>query len=407
MSVSAESTDDPVPITLVIRTLLGGGAERVMTAMANYWVQHGRAVTIITCSEPETDAYPLDERVRRIQIQQRTWLRIPLLDKTIQEPLCLALRRAISDSGNRLVLSFMDKMNVQCLLVRMVMTFHLMVMERTDPRFYCYLTRFEKLLQKCLYRFADAVLVLTPRIRDQWATKLVPRSRVGVIPNPVAMRPDLTQTPPFALPDRFITAVGRLHPIKGYDLLFKAFRNVVDVLPDVHLVILGEGQAEDRLRKQLKELQLEDRVIMPGEFFDNPQRVMKRAEFLVSTSHIEGMPNVVMEAMACGVPVISFDSPSGGPETIIRHETDGILVPHLDVDRLATTMTDLLQDQDRCAELGMRASEVNERFRIDAIMTLWECAIAQVNGADHFDADKLSTHDSVAVNDSALPVASA
>jgi glycosyltransferase involved in cell wall biosynthesis len=142
------------------------------------------------------------------------------------------------------------------------------------------------------------------------------------------------------------------------------------------LTILGEGELRTELESLRNSLGLSERVHLPG-VVKNPYEVLLQADIFVMSSRFEGFGNVLIEAMACGVPVISTDCPSG-PNEIIRDGVDGILVPNQDVDALAAAMDRLMSDEKERKRLSVGGIEAVERFSLEKIMGMWEKLLAQV-----------------------------
>ena len=191
------------------------------------------------------------------------------------------------------------------------------------------------------------------------------------MPNPVVIVSSCSAASAY-WPDgtRRILAVGRLAAVKGYSRLLSAFHRVALRFPDWSLTILGEGPERRALEQQVRELDLEGRVSMPGNV-NSPSDWMAEADFLVMSSHHEGFPCVLGEAMACGLPVISFDCDSG-PRDIIRHEVDGLLVTPDDISGLAAAMERLMSDEGARARMASRATEIRDRYGLEIILNQWD-----------------------------------
>jgi glycosyltransferase involved in cell wall biosynthesis len=135
-------------------------------------------------------------------------------------------------------------------------------------------------------------------------------------------------------------------------------------------VIAGEGPRRRELEAQVAEADVTDRVRLPGRVRDT-ELLLADSDLFILSSRFEGFPNVLLEAMAVGLPTIAFDCDSG-PATIIRTGTDGVLVPAEDVDGLAREMNRLMGDDSGRIRLGREAEAVIERFSLPRIMHLWE-----------------------------------
>ena len=173
-------------------------------------------------------------------------------------------------------------------------------------------------------------------------------------------------------------AMGRLAPEKGFDRLIAAFSMVAANHPGWSLTIWGEGNDRQELERLRDRLELQERVALPG-WTPDPFTEMREAGLFVMSSRYEGFPNVLCEAMACGVPVLSFDCP--GPRHIVRDGIDGILVPSGDVNKLAEAMDRLMADQAERERLAANGLEVTKRFGKDKVMGMWERLLASCTSA--------------------------
>lgn len=179
---------------------------------------------------------------------------------------------------------------------------------------------FKKLMYRIGYPAVDTVVCQTDYMRQDllgelpWLTK---RSKVIVIPNPVDMKAmnDMAAEPIDSTRyEPFVVACGRLHPVKAYDLLLTAFARLLGQYPELNLVILGEGLERKRLEDIALDLNIADRVHMPGEV-PNVYPYFKKAELCAVTSHIEGFPNVLLQMMSQNERVVSTTC-AGGIENI-------------------------------------------------------------------------------------------
>ncbi|HOI08803.1 MAG TPA: glycosyltransferase, partial [Deltaproteobacteria bacterium] len=158
----------------------------------------------------------------------------------------------------------------------------------------------------------------------------------------------------------------------------EAFSRAAGDRSDWSLVILGEGEDRRLLQDLISRLSLDDRVLLPGRI-QNLEPVLRRSDIFVLSSRYEGFPNVLMEAMALGLPVISTDCPYG-PGDIIRHGHDGILVPNQDVQALANAMGALIEDEGERRRLAAQSPSVLDRFGKDAIMHQWDRLVESAVG---------------------------
>jgi GalNAc-alpha-(1->4)-GalNAc-alpha-(1->3)-diNAcBac-PP-undecaprenol alpha-1,4-N-acetyl-D-galactosaminyltransferase len=176
-----------------------------------------------------------------------------------------------------------------------------------------------------------------------------------------------------------ILAVGRLYPEKGFDLLLEAFAKCAAAHPNWNLRIIGEGPERELLAQLIGQFGLLERVRIDPVLPDLSSSLTQADLFVLSSCH-EGFPNVLLEAMAAGVPVISFDCESG-PRDIIRHGIDGVLVPAGDVGALALALDRLMGSAADRAQLAERAPEVIERFSLAKIATMWRNVLELVTCA--------------------------
>ena len=360
-------------LTLVISHLQMGGAERVLTELANHWASLGWAVTIIDFSPPGTlPVFPLDARVAEIPLGLHGVSRSSLSAMSVNVRRIRILRQAILGTRPDIVLSLMNRTNVLTVLSMAGTGIPLIVSEHTAPR--GTLTWTWRVLRELAYRRAKFVVMLTADA----LLKLSPaiRRRGRVIPNPLPSqfaRPsdDATSAQVSGEPGQLtIMGLGRLTPEKGFDLLIEAFARIASSWPTARLVIWGEGDERARLERLRASLGLVDRIELPGAT-RHPEQVLRAATIFVLSSRLEGLPMTLLEAMALARPVIACDC-DHGPRDIIRDGIDGLLVPPESVGALAAAIDRLLRDGEQRVRLARRAVEVRERFAIGTVSAQWE-----------------------------------
>lgn len=354
-------------IVLVISSLGAGGAERVLTEMANYWSCAAHEVVLVTFStSSEGDFYPLHSSVIRKELGLRRNTR-SFFDK-----ICfnfvrfLALRDTLRISSPDLVVSFMDSTNVLTVLACLNRRVTTLISVRNNPKFR-QLPFMWRVGRRLTYRYASCVVAQTEGAA-QWIRRET-AANVCVIPNPVRAPECMAVSR-----EKMILAVGRFIPEKGHDVLIKAFARILGACEGWRLVILGDGPLESALADQVARSGLGDRVDMPGTVRD-VDRWYARCGIYVHPSRSEGFPNALIEAMSSGAPVIAADC-DFGPGDIVRHGEDGLLVPTEDETALADAIQRLVDDASLRQAIGARARAVRARFDMGRIMKQWEELLA-------------------------------
>jgi GalNAc-alpha-(1->4)-GalNAc-alpha-(1->3)-diNAcBac-PP-undecaprenol alpha-1,4-N-acetyl-D-galactosaminyltransferase len=364
-------------LTLIIATLEAGGAERVLSIMANYWAKKGHQITIITLSVSETDFFYIHPDIRRIALDKMSISINPTQAILGNFQRVQRLRQAILASRPQAIISFIDKVNILTLLACIGVRIPVIISERTDPRHYS-IGRIWSGLRRLLYPHSSALVVQSEAVRG-WARGFLRDSMIHTIPNPVTPPTDAecqdSEWAALLPPGPIIAALGRLCAEKGFDLLLKAAAQVLKSHSDWTLIIIGEGMERENLERLAAGLDISHRVRFLG-FVPEPMRLLPRADLFVLSSRFEGFPNALLEAMACGLPVISTDC--SGARAIIRNGVDGILVPVEDEDALAAAMKHLISDEKERACLASRAPEVALRFGTDHVMGIWHELLTDV-----------------------------
>lgn len=351
-------------LALVISSLRGGGAERVMTHLANGWAARGQDVDLITFDHDGPTTFPLDPRVCRTDVLPATSIIPPVRvwDRV------LGLRRELRERKPDVVLSFGDRINVQSILAARTLKIPVLISERSNPDLRP-LSRGWSVLRKWSYPSAQMLVAQTESVR-KWANKRFEGLSTKVIPNPVIV--DFAG----ARHDQpVIVAAGRLRPEKGFDVLIRAFAAVAADYPDWTLRILGEGPERAVLEGLVTTLGIQGRVQFPG-FTEDVGAHLSSAGIFVLSSRLEGFPNALLEAMAQGTAVIATRC-CNGPSDMIHDGIDGRLVAVDNATAMANALHDLLSSPSERIRLGAAAESVRERFRLTHVLDLWEEAIGE------------------------------
>jgi glycosyltransferase involved in cell wall biosynthesis len=358
-------------IAILLKSLRGGGAERVMLTLAAEFARRGHRVELVLgqMRGPLKSALPDGIEARELEVCSlprlvRTLMRLPrgtmkdsgimLLQKVPKIVRMLpSLEGYLRERHPDVLLSTLSKANiVASWACRLAATGTALVLREAN-QFSVALNpknKFDRLLPTLAarwYRKAASIIAVSEGVRrDLSATLGIPPGEIVPILNPVDLpriralceqQPAETNNWPPLEP--FVLAVGKLTPQKDYDTLLRAFVRVRKQHA-VRLIILGEGYEERRLRSLATELRIVDQVQLPGHV-DNPYAYMRRARVFVLSSAWEGCPNVLLEALACGCSIVSTDCPSG-PREILARGRYGRLVPVRDDAALATAINSVL-----------------------------------------------------------------
>ena len=210
-------------------------------------------------------------------------------------------------------------------------------------------------------RRLDCLVVLTDKDREAW-TEL---SNVEAIPNPLPFVPSAVSN----LTQKRVVAVARYSYEKGIDLLLQAWAQVEKQHPDWRLEVFGDGDARPYL-SMAEQLHIDIRRCSLNGHTDDVEKVYCQSGIFVLSSRFEGFGMVIIEAMACGLPVVAFDCP-WGPRSIINNEMDGILVENGNVDGFATALSRLMDDAALRTSLAQAAIKNVSRFQIESIAEKW------------------------------------
>ncbi|MXS84839.1 glycosyltransferase [Nitrosomonas sp. HPC101] len=359
-------------IAIYLPSLRGGGAERAMVTLANGFAERGLKVDLVLASAEGPYLSEVSSGVNIIDLKSsRVLASLP------------GLVRYLRRERPQAMLSALNHANVIAVVARMLagVPVRLVVSERNNvslsgsssknlrSRVVLYMMRWA-------YRKADGVTAVSRGVADDLANTInLPRDRISVIFNPV-VTPELIEKSRMPLEHPWlgegkppvILGVGRLTPQKDFSILIRAFARVRAEY-DCRLVILGEGELRGELEQLVTSLGIQDSVQLPG-FAENPFAWMSRVQLFVLSSRWEGLPNVLIQAMACGAAVVSTDCPSG-PDEILERGKWGKLVPVRDEEALAEAIAALLEvPGNLLPDVRQRAGDFKQELAVGAYLNV-------------------------------------
>ncbi|NEQ70856.1 MAG: glycosyltransferase [Symploca sp. SIO2D2] len=344
-------------LAIFITYLDGGGVERVLVNLAYGFVERGLSVDLVVAKAEGAFLSLMPPEVRVVDLaSKRLLLSIPGLIKYLQQNQPQAL------------LSAMENINVVALLsrrlagvsTRSVVSVH-NTLSQESQRTTQLSKRLAPYLARWFYPWADAVVTVSQGAAQDLLDLGLSSESLEVIYNPV-VTPNLSQKAlepvehPWFKPGSppVILAVGRLEAQKDFPTLIKAFAQVRQQCA-AKLLILGEGQDRPALEALVQELGLESDIALPG-FVYNPYAYMAKAAVFVLSSIFEGLPTVLIEAMAGGTPIVATDCKSG-PAEILEQGKYGKLVPVGDIKAMAEAIASTLEQPQEALLLQQRAAD--------------------------------------------------
>ena len=360
---------------------MAGGVERVLTLKANYFAEHyGYDITIILTEGSDKPLfYPLSDKIKVVNLDigfEKLWscsfvkkvfvyLKKQHRFKKLLKKELFRLRPDITVSLLRREINFVNDIKDGS---KKVGELHInranyRNFDKTQSNVVKLL--FSKLWMNNLLdklKQLNRLVVLTEQDKASW----VELNNVIAIPNPLPFSSLIVSSQE----SKRVIAVGRYCHEKGYDNLFRAWAKVQNTCPDWQLVVFGDG---DRTvyEQMIDALSLDrNRCILKGRTSDI-QTEYVNSSLAVCSSRFEGFGLSIVEAMSCGLPVVSFDCP-WGPRSIISDKEDGILVDNGNVNLLAEFLIMLMQDDNTRKNMSAKAVKNVRRFRIEHIAKQWK-----------------------------------
>ena len=336
-----------------------GGTERVCSIIANELSHIGYDVNILNLTGGDSPFFPLSNNIETHSL-------FPMPGRTLYRTPAIIYK----------LRSYLKEESIDTLIVveTMSVLFTLPAIQGLSIKHICWehfnfkndLGKVGRRLSRQLAaRYCDAVVTLTERDRLYWLEGATCKAQIISIPNPSPFVPqeyikeDCSKT---------VLAVGRLTAIKGFDLLIQSWVKVAGACPDWKLTIVGEGEDRPLLTELINEYQLNSKVNLVGAV-NNVEDYYKKSDIFCLSSRFEGFPMVLLETLAFGLPVVSFDCDTGPAE--ILKDTGSILVPPNSTELLANALIDLIDNEEQRKAISIKSKEKSKEYQAEVIISDW------------------------------------
>ncbi len=355
-------------IFFLVPSFRGGGAERIVLNLVNNLDKTKFEVGLITISGEGEYKNLLSKEVEHFN-----------LGKKKARQAIFSLIKLLKKEKPDVVMGAVIQSTIILYLTSFFIPKGIKIMNRLE-NFYSKTVKGQKFVQKMLFQRAleksNHIITISNEMEESLRKNIkISKGQIKTIYNPIdlehikkAAQEEVSNDLPESGP--IVVSCGRLTEQKGFEYLIKAFQKVKNNYSDAQLLILGQGELKDSLQELARSLDIKDSVHFLG-FKENPFKYIARADIFVLSSLWEGFGNVLVEAMACGTPIVSTDCPSG-PKEILENGENGKLVKTEDVGSLADGIVDLLKDKDlqeKYKESGRRRAQ---DFSVDKIIKEYE-----------------------------------
>lgn len=352
----------PQRICFFLGTVSGkGGTERVCIDLANYLVENGYEISIVSLYKGTSSFFELNTNINLLELYPEDGKFLYKYPEVI-----LRLRKILSKIQPHVLVtveSILGMYSVPACFGKRI--FHI-----GWEHFNYEVTfglRVRKVARWMLARFASTVVVLTKKDKDLWDKALGCGHKVICIPNPAMY--EQVVVAPYEKRELVVLAVGRLTYQKGFDLLMDAWERVIPSHPEWKLIVCGDGEDEQVLKAKAAQMITAGYVqFIPANL--NVQAYYNQASIYCMSSRFEGLPMVLIEAQTFGLPIVSFDC-NTGPSEVISHGVNGYLCKPEDVNDLAAQLSSLMSDALSRAAFSQNAIASAQRFNKRSIRESW------------------------------------
>ena len=365
---------EQVRIVFVIPSLGAGGAERVASLLANEWSSHGHDVTVATFDNPGTEPFfALNPNVSLRELAapadpRGVWGKLGTNFARVSR-----LRSLLRELHPDVIVAFMTEANVIALWASQGLGIPIVISERNQPD-RPGLGTIHRLARRLTYPKASAIVVQTDAIASWTEARF--RIPVHVLPNPVRLDAGEARREPGEV--QWLVSLGRLTQQKGFDVLIRSFAALANKHPSWRLAIYGEGPDRSYLERLRAESGCEERIVLPGLVKDSAEALGK-ASLFVLPSRFEGYPNALLEALACGLPVIATSAPGGSVE-ILANGVYGMLVLPDDIAAMTTALDAMLSTPELRDAYAWKSRRAVAKLDITVMGGRWLDLLAALKG---------------------------
>ena len=351
-------------------TMNSGGAERVVANLANEFILENE-VAIATLTNSNVD-YCLNNRIALLHSSKKN--NSSLLSRFIN---IFTLLKNTKKYEPDIVIAFCPTMCfIACffkIFIKKLKKAKLIISERNNPESE-YNNSFLKHIANYLYSKADVVVFQNNGAKSFFCKKV--QDIAVVIPNPISdkfisVKKDIKK-------DNSIVNVGRLEPQKNQELLIRTCSKIFKYHTGWKLKIYGEGSLKDKLLKLIKDLKMERNIFIMGKCLELEKELPKNKIFVLSSDY-EGMPNALMEAMACGLACISTDCPCGGPKDLIVNDENGLLVSVGSEEELEKKINELIINKKKFEKICLNSKNIISKYSNENIISKWKNVLFNEN----------------------------
>lgn len=360
MCLHNHSKDIRLKVLIIISSLNNsGGSERVSTMLANSLSIAGYEVMFASIAPSDSPFFPINKDIKIISLSSFEKFRLLRVPNTVYKLRKLLKKEQID------TLIVVDTVCIQ---------FTLPAVLGLPVRHICWEqfnfnsdlgSKKRRIDRQLAARYSDIVVTLTERDKGYWLQGTRHKAQIVAIANPC---PFPVQTYVKKENKKIVLAVGRLTHVKGFDMLLEAWIQVNKIMPDWTLKIVGEGEDRAKLTHFIKENELNNSVALVGNTNDIGQ-YYRQAEIFCLSSRFEGFGMVLIEALAFGLPIVSFDCDAGPAEVL--EDTGSILVPVNDVSNLALSLIELMNNEDQRKNISVKSKEKAEVYQPKNIISQW------------------------------------